>query len=112
MTDYTPKQILEEEFPKRFAAKADLIQKLNAVIVFDIRGEQGGKWTLDATKPSPSITAGTDGTTPKMTMIATDTDFVALATGKLNPTSAAMNGKLKFKPFDMSLALKLGELLA
>ena len=31
---------------------------------------------------------------------------------QLNPQVAAMTGKLKFKPMDMGLAMKLGKLLA
>ncbi len=112
MAEYTVRQIFEEELPRRLGTKAALTKKINAVIVFDIRGAQGGKWTLDATAPSPSIRAGSDGATPKMTLIATDEDFAAVANGKLDAVSAAMRGKLKFKPFDMTLALKLGELLA
>ncbi len=111
MAAVTPKQILEEEIPKRLAAKADLLKKLNAVIVFDITGPSGGKWTLDATKASSWVTPGADGAAPKMTLTASDADFVAVATKKLNANMAAMSGKLKFKPFDMGLALKLGELI-
>ena len=37
-------------------------------------------------------------------------DFLKLAEGKLNPTSAFMSGKLKIKG-DMSLALKLQSLI-
>lgn len=111
MAAVTPKQILEEEIPKRLGAKGDLLKKINAIIVFDITGPNGGKWTLDATKTSGWITAGSEGVVPKMTLTASDNDFVAVATKKLNANMAAMSGKLKFKPFDMGLALKLGELI-
>ncbi len=111
MPDTTPKQILEEEIPRRISAKPDLLKKINAVVVFEITGPNGGKWTLDATKPSGWVTTGVEGVTPKMTLTASDADFVAVATKKLNANMAAMSGKLKFKPFDMNLALKLGELI-
>lgn len=112
MDQVTPRQLLEEELPRRFAAKAAVIKKLAAVIAFDIRGAQGGTWTLDATTPAATITPGTAGLAPKMVLVAKDTDFVAVATGKLSAVQAVMSGKLTFKPFDMTLALKLGELLS
>jgi putative sterol carrier protein len=41
-----------------------------------------------------------------------DEDFVKIRQKQLNPQMAAMTGKLKFKPMDMGLAMKLGKLLA
>ena len=38
-------------------------------------------------------------------------DWVSIATGKMNPTSAFMQGKIKVKG-DMSLAMKLQTLLS
>jgi putative sterol carrier protein len=111
MAETTPKQILEEDIPKRIAAKPELQQEMNAVIVFDITGPAGGKWTLDMTKTADWVKAGAEGVTPKMTLTASDKDFIAVCTKKLNANMAAVSGKLKFKPMDMNLALKLGKLI-
>jgi len=107
----TPKQIMEEEIPRRLAAKPELQREMNAVVVFDITGPEGGKWTLDTTRTADWVSAGAEGVAPKMTLVATDKDFVAVCTKKLNANMAAVNGKLKFRPMDMGLALKLGRLI-
>ena len=109
MADLTAKQIMEEIIPQRITAKPELLTEINAVIIFDIGGS---KWTLDATKPTDWVKAGTDGVTAKMTVTVSEADFSAMANKKLNPNMAAMSGKLKLKPMDINLALKLGKLLA
>lgn len=106
-----PKQIIEEEIPRRIAAKPELQTEINAVVVFEITGPEGGKWTLDLTKPSDWVKASAEGVNPKMILTCADKDFVAVCTKKLNPNMAAISGKLKFKPMDMNLALKLGKLI-
>ncbi len=111
MPEPTPKQIIEEEIPKRIAAKPDLQKEMNAVIVFDITGPAGGKWTLDMTKTSDGVRPGAEGVTPKMTLTVSDKDFIAVCTKKMNANMAAVSGKLKFKPMDMGLALKLNKLI-
>ena len=45
-----------------------------------------------------------------MTVSMSDEDLVKMVNKQLNPQMAAMNQKLKFKPFDMGLAMKLGKL--
>ena len=54
---------------------------------------------------------GAEGT-PKMTITVSDADFVKIRQKQLNAQMAAMQGKLKFKPMDMGLAMKLGKLLS
>lgn len=111
MADVTPKTIIEEEIPKRIAQRPEVVKEINAVIHFDISGPNGGKWTLDCTKADQWVTTGASGT-PKMTIAVADEDFVKISTKQLNAQMAAMSGKLKFKPMDMGLAMKLGKLLA
>jgi putative sterol carrier protein len=106
----TPKSILEDAIPALLASKPDLAKELNAVIHFVITGDQGGTWTLDTTKPSGFVTSGAEGT-PKMTVTVSDADFLKIRAKQLNAQMAAMQGKLKFKPMDMGLAMKLGKLL-
>ena len=46
---------------------------MNAVIVFDITGPEGGKWTLDMTRTVDGSRPGhRRGVTPKMTLTASD----------------------------------------
>jgi putative sterol carrier protein len=106
----TPKSILEDAIPALLASKPDLAKELNAVIHFVITGDQGGTWTLDTTKASEWVSAGAEGT-PKMTVTVSDADFLKIRAKQLNAQMAAMQGKLKFKPMDMGLAMKLGKLL-
>ena len=87
------------------------IRDINAIIHFIITGEQGGTWTMDLTKTSDWVKSGAEGS-PKMTITVSDQDFVKIRQKQLNAQMAAMQGKLKFKPMDMGLAMKLGKLLS
>jgi putative sterol carrier protein len=105
------KDILETEIPKRIQEKPELAKEINAVIHFDLTGEGGGQWTLDCTKSEGWVSAGKNGES-KMTIISSAADFEKIATKQMNAQMAAMQGKLKFKPLDMGLAMKLGKLLS
>jgi len=109
--ELTPKRILEQEIPTVLSAKPELLKDINAVIHFDVTGPTGGKWTLDLTKPEGWVSEGHNGES-KMTVTVGDADFVKIRQKQLNAQMAAMSGKLKFKPMDMGLAMKLGKLLA
>jgi putative sterol carrier protein len=111
MADITPKSIIEENMAQRLQANPGLAKEMNAVIQFQIDGPTGGTWTVDLTAEKDWIKAGAVGT-PKMTVVCTDADFVKIVKKELNAQMAAMQGKLKFKPMDMGLAMKLGKLLA
>ena len=111
MADITAKSIIETEIPNLLKAKPELAKEINAILHFDVSGEQGGKWTLDLTKDSDWVSQGLNGT-PKMTVTVSDADFVKIRQKQLNAQMAAMTGKLKFKPMDMGLAMKLGKLLS
>jgi len=106
----TPKSILEQHIPELLSAKPELAKEMNAVVHFVITGDQGGTWTLDTTKAAGWVSNGAEGT-PKMTVTVSDQDFVKIRSKQLNAQMAAMQGKLKFKPMDMGLAMKLGKLL-
>ncbi|ATB26818.1 SCP2 sterol-binding domain-containing protein [Melittangium boletus] len=106
----TSKDILETDIPKILTEKPELAKDINAVIHFDVSGEGGGKWTLDLTKAEGWVSEGINGAS-KMTVYMSNDDFVKIREKKLNAQMAAMQGKLKFKPMDMGLAMKLGKLL-
>ena len=107
----TSKDILETEIPNVLKAKPELAKDINSVIHFNVTGDNGGTWTLDLTKPDNWVSTGANGE-PKMTITVSNADFVAIREKKLNAQMAAMQGKLKFKPMDMGLAMKLAKLLA
>ena len=107
----TAKDILETEIPNLLKSKPDLVKEINAVLHFVITGDNGGTWTVDLTKPDGWVQSGAQGT-PKMTITCSNDDFVKIRQKQLNAQMAAMSGKLKFKPMDMGLAMKLGKLLS
>ncbi len=97
-------QIVFDEMGKRL--NKEKAKKINASYLFDIAGE---KWIVDLTKDSNWIEKA-DGDAQCTITIKEASDWVNLATGKLNPTMAFMQGKIRVKG-DMSLALKLQSLL-
>lgn len=105
----TAKDIIENQIPEALKAKPELAKDINAIIHLDVTGDDGGKWTLDMTKSSDWVSSGANGT-PKMTITVSSDDFVKIREKKLNAQMAAMQGKLKFKPMDMGLAMKLAKL--
>lgn len=111
MADTSAKNILENEIPELLKQKPELAKDINAVVHFNVTGDQGGTWTMDLTRDSDWVKQGAEGD-PKMTITVSDQDFVKIRQKQLNPQMAAMQGKLKFKPMDMGLAMKLGKLLS
>ena len=106
----TSKDILETEIPNVLKQKPELGKDINAVIHFNVTGDNGGTWTLDLTKAEDWVSTGANGE-PKMTITVSNDDFVKIRQKTLNAQMAAMQGKLKFKPMDMGLAMKLAKLL-
>ncbi len=106
----TAQEIIEKDIPAALQQKPELAKDINSVIHFNITGDNGGTWTLDCTRSDNWVTKGAEGT-PKMTVTVSNDDFVKIREKKLNPQMAAMQGKLKFKPMDMGLAMKLAKLL-
>ena len=106
----TAQEILEKDIPAVLQQKPELAKDINSVIHFNITGDNGGTWTLDCTKSAGWVTKGAEGS-PKMTVTVSNDDFVKIRAKQLNAQMAAMQGKLKFKPMDMGLAMKLAKLL-
>ncbi len=106
----TAQDILETEIPNLLKQKPELGKDINSVIHFNVTGDNGGTWTLDLTKSADWVSKGASGE-PKMTITVSNEDFVKIRQKTLNAQMAAMQGKLKFKPMDMGLAMKLAKLL-
>ncbi len=86
-------------------------KKINSTYLFDIGGDDGGKWFADLTLAAGPYIEKKDGEAKCTITVPKADDWVAIATGKMNPTSAFMQGKIKVKG-DMSLAMKLQTLLS
>ncbi|HYO56080.1 SCP2 sterol-binding domain-containing protein [Archangium sp.] len=106
----TAQDIIEKDIPATLQQKPELAKDINSVIHFNITGDNGGTWTLDCTRSDNWVTKGAEGS-PKMTVTVSNEDFVKIRAKQLNAQMAAMQGKLKFKPMDMGLAMKLAKLL-
>lgn len=104
-----PKEIIEVEIAKKLKTEPQKAAAVNAVIEIEVTGGDGGVWTIDCTKPGGAVSAGSCGSA-KLTVTIGDADFVALYNKTLSPQGAFLSGKVKVKG-DMSLALKLGNIL-
>jgi uncharacterized protein (DUF697 family) len=105
------RSIVEEELPRRIARHRDLAERIDAVIHLDISGEDGGRWTVDFTRPSGWVQTGLKGV-PEMTVTCADRDFVEIATGAADATSAVFAGTLRMEPMNLDLAKGIAELFA
>ncbi len=78
----------------------------NAVIQFDLTGDQGGKWWMKIHDGKAETGKGEATEPANLTLIADAGDYVKISTGKMDGTAAFMQGKLKIKG-DMGLAIKM-----
>ncbi len=88
-------------------AKAD---GLNAVIQFNLSGDNGGLYWLRIADGKCEAGEG-QAENPKMTLKAAADDWYAVSTGKTNAMQAFMSGKLKIEG-DMGIAMKLQTLFS
>jgi putative sterol carrier protein len=83
---------------------------VNAVIQFDLGGENGGLYWLRVADGQCEAGEG-QADNPKMTLKASADDWFAVVTGATNAMQAFMSGKIKIQG-DMSLAMKLQTMFA
>lgn len=88
----------------------DIVKATQAVYLFELSGEDGGKWFLDLKNKSGDVGSGEPSDRADVVMSMSTNDFVKMFTGKLKPTMAFMSGKLKIKG-NMALAIKLEKLM-
>ena len=104
------KDVFDKHIPDKLRAKPDVVSKINAVYQFNISGPGGGAWIVDCTAPGGRISEGA-APSPRCTVSASDTNFLDIVNGKLNPQMAFMSGKIKIQG-DMGLAMKLQQILS
>ncbi len=109
MSDVTPKVIFEWMLPEKLNASPEKVEGLIANYLFDITGDTGGKWTLLCDGSAATVTEGEEGEA-QCTLTMTDTDFVAMMGGDLNPMMAFSMGQLRVAG-DIGLAIKIQGLL-
>lgn len=100
---------VQEAFESIASADPAKIQGINGVILFDLSGKGGGKWTLTLEDGEAKLEEG-ETTSPSMTLSMDTQDFVAMSNGELNAMAAFMQGKIKVTG-DMSLAMRLQSIL-
>jgi len=87
-----------------------IVNSTQAVFMYDVTGEGGGKWFLDLKNGAGSWGKGEPATKADCTLTLAKEDFVKMFTGKLKPATAFMGGKLKLKG-DMGKAMALEKLM-
>jgi putative sterol carrier protein len=92
------------------SADIERLKDVDATILFDVKGGDGGLWTLDIDHGNISFEEGDTGS-PDVTVESTAEDLKALISGDLKPMAAFMRGKLKVKG-DMSVAMQLQKLFS
>lgn len=97
------------QMAKRVAETPELKHKVGASFQFNLSGAQGGNWVVDMKQAAEVRSGNLDNA--DCTIAMSDVDFVALATGKLNPMAAFSSGKLKLQGNPMT-AMKLQSLFS
>jgi putative sterol carrier protein len=103
----SPKEIFSK-MPEVFDRSA--AAGLNAVIQFNIEGDEGGDWYAVVKDQTCTVSEGVHDN-PTLSLRMTDKNWVALCKGELNAVMAFMSGKLKAKG-DIMLAQRMPKLFS
>jgi putative sterol carrier protein len=87
----TPQEIFDAMAEQFQPEKA---KGINAVIQYNLSGENGGEWYTSIADGTCTVTKGTSEE-PRLTINMTDEDFVAMSSGNANPIQLFMSGKVK-----------------
>jgi putative sterol carrier protein len=104
----TPSEIFSE-INSRLESNPSKTAGMNAAYAFELSGDGGGAHHIVIKDGKGEAGPGAPDN-PGVTISMSDSDFVDLATGKLDGTAAFMTGKLKIQG-DMGLAMKLQGIL-
>jgi putative sterol carrier protein len=97
-----------EEMVRRF--RPDKAQGVDAVIQFDLSGDNGGQFWVKVANGEVSAGEG-QGDNPKITIRSSMDTWLDVANGKTNVVNAFMMGKLKVQG-DMGLGIKMQSMFA
>jgi putative sterol carrier protein len=87
----TPQEIFDA-MPGQF--QPENAKGVNAVIQYNLSGENGGEWFTTIADGTCAVAKGTSEE-PRLTINMADEDFVAMSSGKANPMQLFMAGKVK-----------------
>ena len=102
MADLTVQELIDRMPRALIPEKANGV---NAVIQYNLSGEEGGEWIVSIKDGQCTVQKGTSPNA-NMTLMADAQDYKDVITGKMNPMTAFMNGKLRLAG-DLNLAMKL-----
>ncbi len=97
------------EIQTRLQGRPEKLAGMNAVYQFDLTGDEPSTWQIRIREGKADVQEGA-ADAANTTLVASTNDWLQIATGKMDPTMAFMQGKLKVKG-DMSLAMKLQGLI-
>jgi F420-dependent oxidoreductase-like protein len=93
---------------QRVSADPTLVQRVNAVYQFNVLGEDGGAWVVDLKNGAGDVWAGHHDSADCVISMNRE-DFLALATGRINPLNAFMQGRIRVQG-DIMMATRLQSL--
>ena len=88
--------------------RPDKAAGVNAIIQYEISGDQGGTWCAAIKDGQCAVTSGATAS-PTLTLGMSAQDWLDMVGVKLSCQKAFMSGKLKLKG-DMGLAMKIGSM--
>ncbi len=100
---------VQEFFQRLSELDPSRLQGIRGVVLFDLSGEGGGKWTVTFSEDGVKVKEG-ETASPNLTLSMDAQDLLALSKGELSPMNAFMQGKLKVSG-DMSMAMRLQSIL-
>jgi len=100
---------VEEIFDRVIQMDSSQYEGINAIVLFDLAGQGGGKWTVMLVDEGVKVEAG-ETASPDATLSLEASDLIAMANGQLNAVSAFMQGKIKVSG-DMGLIMRLQSIL-
>lgn len=105
-----PKTLFDQKLPQAISQSPEKVKPLNAVFQFNLSGDEGGTWTLDAKSDPPTVAAGTTDSADCTIDMAAE-DFKSMMQNPQMGMQLFFQGKLKIKG-DPMLATKLQNILS
>jgi putative sterol carrier protein len=104
--DTVPADICDKVMPERLKKQTNRVRRVNAVVLFEVSGPDGGQWTLNFKKTSDWIARGRTAV-PRIVLRMSDETFMRIYRRQLSPKFTAMLGRVKLEPMDFGIANKL-----